>query len=152
MSRVLHLIANNIRSAHNVGSLLRTCDSLGAEKLWITGFSPTPEHIRATKVSLGAEKSVAWEKATDIMTVINTLRADGFRIVGLEIDERSIDLPKYSPPDKIALLLGNEVDGIPPSLRAECDDLISISQHGVKESLNVSVAAGIASYWLLTVL
>ena len=149
MSRILHLIAHDIRSAQNIGSLLRTCDSLGVAKIWITGYSPTPEHVRVAKTALGAQGTVEWEQGTDVLEVIEQLHAEGFRIVGLELDERAIDLSAYHPSEKMALLLGNEVEGIPPSLRVQCDDLVSISQRGVKESLNVAVAAGIAAYQLL---
>lgn len=145
----LHIIANDIRSAENIGSLLRTCDSLGVAKLWITGYSPTPEHAKVAKTALGAEQSVAWERKTDVLRVIEKLRQEEFRIVALEIDECAVDLCTYLPPLRVALLLGNEVTGVPPSLRTACDDVVSIAQHGVKESLNVSVAAGIAAFWIL---
>ncbi|MFZ2803754.1 MAG: RNA methyltransferase [Patescibacteria group bacterium] len=148
-SRVLHLIAHNIRSAENVGSLFRTCDSLGVTKLWITGYSPTPEHPRVEKTALGAERTVDWEQRTDVESVINELKDRHFRIVGLELDRRSVDLLSYEAPRDVALLLGNEVEGITPSLLDLCDDVVSIVQHGKKESLNVGVAAAIASFWIL---
>ncbi len=145
----LHLIAHNIRSAENVGSLFRTCDSLGVSKLWITGYSPTPDHPRVEKTALGSERTVDWEQATDVVEVINKLKADNVRIVGLELDRRSVDLLVYHAPDRVALLLGNEVEGITPSSLDLCDDVVSIRQAGKKESLNVSVAAAIASFWIL---
>ena len=145
----LHLIAHNIRSAENIGSLLRTADSLGIAKVWIVGYSPTPEHLKVAKTALGAQQSVPWEQMTDIVQLIEKLKSDGFRLVGLELDPRSQKLSDYDPADKTALLLGNEVEGIPPSLRDLCDDLVMISQKGIKESLNVSVAAGIACYALM---
>ncbi len=145
----LHLIANDIRSAENIGSLFRTADSLGVAKLWITGISPTPEHAKVAKTALGAQEHTAWEQQIDVVVVINGLRADGFRIVGLEIDERAVNIATYQPHAKTALLLGNEVAGIPPSLIALCDDVVFMTQKGIKESMNVGVAAGIASYWLL---
>jgi tRNA G18 (ribose-2'-O)-methylase SpoU len=85
----------------------------------------------------------------DLTQVLQELRAENFRIIGLELDERAIELSKYQPKEKMALLLGNEVEGIPPSVRDLCDDLIQIPQRGKKESLNVSVATGIAAYRLL---
>ena len=145
----LHLIAHDIRSAENVGSLFRTCDSLGVAKLWLTGYTPRPSHRKVAKTALGAVASVPWGESTDVVGVIEKLRADGFRIVGLELDPRAVELATYRPPDKIALLVGNEVDGIPPSLRDLCDDLVMIRQRGIKESMNVSVATGIAVYSLL---
>ncbi len=145
----LHLIANDIRSAENIGALFRTCDSLGVKKIWITGYSPTPAHPKVKKTSLGAEASVEWEQATDVTDVILRLKAQNVRIVGLELAEGAVSLADYRAPEKIALLLGNEVTGIPPSLLALCDDVVSIPQKGTKESLNVAVAAGIAAYWIL---
>jgi 23S rRNA (guanosine2251-2'-O)-methyltransferase len=149
MSRQLHLVAHNIRSAENIGSLLRTCDSLGVKKLWITGYSPTPEHKKVAKTALGAQGSVEWEQVTDVAFVLENLRKQGFTIVGLEVDTCAIDLSDYAPKDKTALLLGNEVEGISPSLLEQCAEIVKISQRGMKESLNVSVAAAIASFWIL---
>lgn len=146
----LHIIAHNIRSAENVGSLFRTCDSLGVAKLWLTGYTPDPDHPKVKKTALGAEQSVATEKLIDVMELIARLKSDGFRLAGLELDDRAVELDAYRPPSaKIALLLGNEVEGMPSYLRDLCDDLVSIPQRGVKESLNVSVAAGIACYELM---
>lgn len=146
---VLHLLAHNIRSAENMGAILRTADSLGVAKVWIVGYSPTPEHRKVSKTALGAEQSVEWEQCIDIGQVILQLKQQEFRIIGLELDKRSQELANYHPPAKMALLLGNEVEGIPPSLRSVCDDLVQIPQQGKKESLNVSVATGIAAYRLL---
>jgi 23S rRNA (guanosine2251-2'-O)-methyltransferase len=145
----LHVIANDIRSRENVGAIFRTCEFLGASKLWLTGYTPAPPDPRLLKVSLGAEKTVAWEQVIDVSSAVSRLRADGFRIVGLELDPRSVSLSDYAPPDRLALLLGNEVTGIPPSLLGQCDDVVSIAKLGKKESLNVSVAAGIAIWKLL---
>lgn len=145
----LHILAHNIRSAENIGSILRTADSLGVAKVWIVGYSPTPEHRKVSKTALGAQESVPWEQEIDIVILMKRLRDQGFRIVGLELDERSQDVSTYQAAEKTALLLGNEVEGIPPSLRDRCDDLIQIQQKGKKESLNVSVATGIAAYHLL---
>lgn len=146
----LHLLANDIRSAENIGALLRTCDSLGVAKLWVTGYSPTPAHPKVAKTALGAHASVAWEQATDVADVIARLKTQGFRVVGLELAEGSTNLADYAlRPTSCALLLGNEVTGIPPSLLALCDDVVSIPQKGTKESLNVAVAAGIAAFWML---
>ncbi len=149
-SRELVLIAHNIRSAYNVGSLLRTADSLGVARVILTGYSPSSSHVRVKKTALGAESSVKLEEAIDVVDVLAALRRDGYRIVGLELDLRSISLRVYEPPEKIALLLGNECEGITLHLRDACDDLVMIEQHGMKESMNVSVAAGIATYSLLT--
>ncbi len=145
----LHLIAHDIRSAENVGAILRTADSLGIEKVWITGYSPTPEHRKVAKTALGAEASVTWEQVLDVQEVISNVRAEGFRIVGLELDETAKNLVDYKVPEKIALLLGNERVGIPPSLIEKCDELVAIKQQGMKESLNVAIATAIAAFWIL---
>jgi len=146
----LYLIAHNIRSTENVGSLFRTCDSLGITKLWLTGYTPGPDHAKVKKTALGAEKSVVFEKVVNIEELLSKLKATGFCVVGLELDDKAKALDQYKPSkNKIALLLGNEVEGITPYLREQCDDLVFIKQKGVKESLNVSVAAGIAAYELM---
>ncbi len=145
----LHVIANDIRSRENVGAIFRTCEFLGVAKLWLTGYTPAPPDPRLQKVSLGAERTVFWEQATDVVSVIERLRSDGVRIVGLELDDRSVSLSSYVVPERLALLLGNEVTGIPPSLLRSCDDIVSIAKLGKKESLNVSVAAGIAIWKVL---
>lgn len=145
----LHLLANDIRSAENIGALFRTCDSLGVAKLWITGYSPTPSHPKVAKTALGAHASVAWEQAMNVADVIAQLKSRGFRVAGLELADGATNLAEYRAPEKIALLLGNEVTGIPPSLLELCDDVVSIPQRGMKESLNVAVAAGIAAYWMM---
>lgn len=149
MSRHLQIIAHDIRSAQNVGALLRMADSVGVDKIWCTGYTPTPEHAKVAKTALGAQSSVCWEQRADIVQVISELRTQGFRIIGLELDARAIDLATYQPCERMAIVLGNEVDGIAPSIREMCDDLVMMAQNGKKESMNVSNAASIACYWLL---
>ena len=154
------VIAYNIRSTHNIGSIFRTCEGFGVSKIIISGYSPYPKlpndtrlpHIAAKltlqihKTALGAETTVPFEyqETPDI----NSLKNQGYRIVGLEQDSRSIPLQDYVKTDKIALLLGEEVNGITNDMRDKCDDLIEIPMVGKKESFNVSVATGIALYAL----
>lgn len=158
----LIVIAHNIRSTHNVGSIFRTCEGFGVTKIILSGYTPYPElpndtrlpHERAKltaqihKTALDAETLVPFEYQPQ--PDFEALRAAGYRIVGLEQDVRSVRLNDYRPPQKIALLLGEEVAGITPELRAHCDDLLEIPMHGRKESFNVSVATGIALYALTT--
>jgi tRNA G18 (ribose-2'-O)-methylase SpoU len=160
--REIIVIAHNIRSTHNVGAIFRTGEGFGASKIILSGYTPYPQiendtrlpHIsrklteQIHKTALGAEVTVPFEHIEAPGFV--ALRRLGFTIVGLEQDERAILLPEYQPPEKVALLLGEEVDGIEPALRNECDDLIEIPMRGKKESFNVSVAAGIALYALRT--
>ena len=154
------VIAHNIRSTHNIGSIFRTSEGFGVSKIIISGYSPYPTipgdsrlpHIGAKltdqihKTALGAEMMVPFEyqQTPDF----DTLRSHGYQIVGLEQDKRSVMLSTYSAPDKIALLLGEEVEGITNDMRDACDDLVEIPMVGQKESFNVSVAAGIALYAL----
>ena len=156
------VIAHNIRSTHNVGAIFRTSEGFGISKIILSGYTPYPllkkdsrlPHIsrklteQIHKTALGAEEIVPFEyqETPDI----ETLHVAGYTIVGLEQDERSIMLPDYHPPEKIALLLGEEVEGITTDLRNLCDDLIEIPMVGKKESFNVSVATGIALYHLAT--
>lgn len=156
------VIAHNIRSTHNVGAIFRTSEGFGVSKVILSGYTPYPTipvdprlpHIsekltgQIHKTALGAEAIVPFEHQ-DIPD-IRSLKAVGFTIVGLEQDQRSVMLPNYRPPEKIVLLLGEEVEGIEQSLRDKCDDLIEIPMHGQKESYNVSVATGIALYALTT--
>ena len=156
------LIAHNIRSTHNVGAFFRTCDGLGIQKIILSGYTPYPTFKDDTrlphfadkitrqihKTALGAETTVPFERHE--LPPIEQLRIEGYSIVGLEQDERSVMLTEYKPSQKVALLLGNEIDGIYPEYRDQCDDLIEIPMHGQKESFNVSVAAGIALYALTT--
>ena len=156
----LVVIAHNIRSTHNVGSIFRTCEGFGVARLILSGYTPYPSitndirlpHIREKltsqihKTALGAEQMVPFEYQPTLD--IAALQAAGFRIVGLEQDPRASVLPHYTVPSKVALLLGEEVSGIDGNLLEMCDDLIEIPMKGRKESFNVSVAAGIALYAL----
>lgn len=148
-TRTLHVIANDIRSRENVGALFRTAEFLGAKKLWLTGYTPAPPDPKVLKVSLGAEKTVAWEQVTDVLEAFRRVKDEGFRLIALELAPDAQELAEYRVPTRAALVLGNEVSGIPPTLRAQCDDVVMIARSGKKESLNVSVAAGIAMWKLL---
>lgn len=154
------VIAHNIRSTHNVGSIFRTAEGFGVVRVVCSGYTPYPKvandkrlpHIsekltrQIHKTALGAEAIVPFEHQP--VPNFDNLRQHGYRIVGLEQDKRSIPLPQYRSPEKIALLLGEEVKGIEYELRDHCDDLVEIPMRGEKESFNVSVAAGIALYQL----
>ena len=154
------VIAHNIRSTHNVGSIFRTCEGFGVRKIILSGYTPYPLlkndnrlphisrklHDQIHKTALGAETIVPFEYYDQLN--LSLLKAEGYRIAGLEQDARSVTLNDYTPPNKIALLIGEEVHGITPEHRDFCDDLIEIPMVGTKESFNVSVATGIALYAL----
>lgn len=155
------VVAHNIRSSHNVGSLLRTADGLGVRHVYLTGYTPYPKttddkrlpHIskkstaQIAKTALGAEKLPIWSYREDIKSCLDELHKQGYTIVGLEQDERAQPITALlKSTDQIALLLGNEVDGILPELRELCDCIIELPMHGKKESYNVSIAAAMALY------
>ncbi len=152
----IRLILDNIRSVHNVGSIFRTADAAGVTKLYLVQTTPAPidRFGRArkdlAKVSLGAENSVAWEHLddADVVALIKSLKKEGFTIVALEQDKKSIDYRTLKIDDKIALILGNEVGGVSKELLERADAIIEIPMAGKKESLNVSVAAGVALFHL----
>jgi tRNA G18 (ribose-2'-O)-methylase SpoU len=148
-ARTLYVIAHDIRSRENVGSLFRTCEFLGVHKLWLTGYTPIPPDPKLCKVSLGAEKTVVWENVKDVKDAMDRIKEEGFRLLALELDDEAVDIADYRKPTRAALLLGNEVTGVPATLMKKCDDVIMIAKKGKKESLNVSVAAGIACWSLL---
>ena len=148
-NRTIHVIANDIRSRENVGALFRTAEFLGIKKIWLTGYTPAPPDPKLLKVSLGAEKSVAWEQVADVREAFARIKDEGFRLIALELTPDAQELAEYRVPTRAALVLGNEVTGIPPSLLELCDDVVMIARSGKKESLNVSVAAGIAMWKLL---
>lgn len=154
------VIAHNIRSTHNVGALFRTCDGLGVSRLVLSGYTPFPrvEHDprlphnarkiteQIHKTALGAELSVPFDH-TDAPDIAH-FRAAGYQVIALEQDARSVALPSFQPAEKVVLLLGEEVHGVPVAHLEQCDVIVEIPMQGVKESFNVSVAAGIALYHL----
>lgn len=157
------VIAHNIRSTHNVGSILRTSDGFGVAKVFCTGYTPYPTipgdtrlpHLRAKltaqihKTALGAEATLPVEHFDDIAPVLDKLRIANYQLIALEQSPHAIMLPDFTPSkQKIALLLGEEVRGTPPEILTQCSQIIEIPMRGAKESFNVSVACGIALYGL----
>ena len=154
------VILHNIRSTHNVGAILRTADGFGVVRCYFTGYTPYPSfngdtrlphlankiHAAIHKTALGAEISVPFTVTEDVEVCLAELKQKDFRIVGLEQDPRSIPIHEIPHTGKIALLLGEEVQGIQPELRELCDLFVEIPMKGEKESFNVSVAAALAMY------
>ncbi len=161
-NRRLALIVHNVRSAHNVGSLLRTADGMGVEQVIFTGYTPYPEapaderppHVRRkasaaiAKTALGAEKSLAWKHYGDLQECVDELAGQGFMIIALEQTAAAGDLADFHPGDAVALVVGNEVDGLDGPALKLTDMQLQIPMMGAKESFNVSVAAAIALYHL----
>lgn len=148
-NRKLVVIAHNIRSLHNIGSFFRTADAVGVAKIYLTGYSGAPTDPKAAKVSLGAEKTIPWERTGNISRLLQKLKHDGFTVVALEQHARSTPLNTYRPHFPLALIVGNEVRGISQALLKKTDRILEIPMRGKKESLNVSVAFGIAVYQLM---
>lgn len=120
MPAVLYTVCHNLRSRENVGSIFRTADAFGVDKIFFTGFTPTPlhpatggTHPKITKTALGAEQWIAWEKVFSPTRLIKKLRADGFEIAALEQSRKSINIARWRPTKKVVLIIGNEVSGIP---------------------------------------
>lgn len=142
------VILDDVRSMHNVGSVFRTCDAFRIEKLYLCGISPTPPHREIHKTALGAEDSVNWEARKDILDLISELKQNNYTIIAVEQTENSVLLPEYKPQntDRVAVILGNEVEGVSQEAINAADFVLEIPQFGTKHSLNVSVATGIVLY------
>ncbi len=143
------IILENIRSCHNVGAIFRTADAAGWDKVFLCGYTPAPPDRRIEKVSLGAENFIEWEKTESIVEVIENLKKNNFEIIALEKNETAKDIFEVKVKNKkIALILGNEVEGVSKKALKISEQTLMIPMNGEKESLNVSVAAGIAFYTL----
>jgi 23S rRNA (guanosine2251-2'-O)-methyltransferase len=149
------LILPDIRSAINVGAIFRTADAIGISKVYLVGYTPRPTdqfgriQKDIAKSALGAETWVPWEYKKTLVPLLRSLKKDGFTLVALEQDKKSIDYRTFKKTaSKIALILGPEVTGLDTKTLNACDQIVHIRMYGKKESLNVSVAAGIALFRL----
>jgi 23S rRNA (guanosine2251-2'-O)-methyltransferase len=148
------LALHNIRSVYNVGAIFRTADAAGVSKMYLCGYTPAPidRFGRArkdmAKAALGAEKTVEWESIPDVRDLIKKLQKEKFEILALEQDSRSVDYRKATLKNNNLLILGEEVKGIEKDILKQCDQILEIPMKGEKESLNVSVAAGIMLFSL----
>ena len=141
------VLLDNIRSAWNVGSILRSADGFGFDHAYLCGITPTPDQEAVTKTSLGAEEYVTWSHHKDAVKLIHGLKKEGWRIVALEEEVRAVPVSAYSNTKKqTVLILGSEVTGVDPGLLEVCDEVINIPMHGRKRSFNVAIAFGIAAY------
>ncbi|MEK7465480.1 MAG: TrmH family RNA methyltransferase [Patescibacteria group bacterium] len=151
--REIIAVLHHIRSIHNVGSIFRTADGVGIKKLYLCGITPTPldrfGNYRKDfqKVSLGAERSVAWEHFSSLSRAYKKLKIEGFLLVAVEQSKKSVSYERYRPRSKkIALVFGNEVRGLSKSALERVNVVVEIPMRGGKESLNVAVAFGIIAY------
>ena len=141
----LVVVLDNVRSMHNVGSVFRTCDAFLVEKIYLCGFTPCPPHREIQKTALGATETVAWESYPSTKELILTLKENGFTIFAIEQTHNSIALDQFIPTakSKIALVFGNEAEGVDEEVIKLCNGAIEIPQFGSKHSFNISVSAGI---------
>jgi len=141
---------DNIRSAWNVGSILRSADGFGFDHAYLCGISPTPENDAVTKTSLGAEDSVTWSYHKDAVKLVKGLKKEGWKVWALEEDERAkeIRMKDEGGIQKTVLIVGNEVTGVDPELLDHCDEIFYIPMRGEKKSFHVGIAFGIAAYAL----
>lgn len=156
MNKECVLVLDNIRSVENVGSLFRTAECLGVKKIILVGTTPTPldrfgrKRKDFAKVALGAENLVPWKFSSSISEEVDKLKKLGYKIISLEQDLRAQKLEANSKQlEPFALILGNEVEGVSKVALDASDEIIEIKMRGEKESLNVSVAGGIALFSLL---
>jgi 23S rRNA (guanosine2251-2'-O)-methyltransferase len=156
MKEEVAVLLHNVRSAHNVGSILRTADAAGVSKVFLSGYTPRPtDHFgrvqkEIAKTALGAEMYLPWEYAKSPTSFLKRLKKDGWHILGVEQDKRSKNYRDFRIKQKTVFIFGNEVRGISKGLRNMCDELIEIPMHGKKESLNVSVTAGVILFSCLS--
>jgi len=141
----IEVVLDNVRSAHNVGSVFRSADAFRADRIWLCGICATPPSAEIHKSALGAEDSVRWEYAKDTLEAVRKLHEEGFTVLSVEQATGSASLDSFVPENgrKYALILGNEVDGVQQEVVDASDGVIEIPQYGTKHSLNVSVTAGI---------
>ncbi len=149
------VVLDNIRSRANVGSIFRTSDAVGVSKIYLCGTTPIPPHEKISKTALGAEMYVPWEYHKQTWRLVEQLKKKGYQIVALEKTKNAEDIFSIKRENtvygggKIALIVGNEVNGLSPETLKRSDKIVAIPQYGQKESLNVAVAFGIAVYLIV---
>ena len=142
------IVLDDIRSLNNVGSIFRNADAFLAEKIYLCGITGQPPHRDITKTALGADESVAWEYAPDVLTLVTQLQTDNYFVLAIEQAEGSVFLQNFlpKPNQKYAFVLGNEVFGVNETVIERCDGCLEIPQFGTKHSLNVAVTSGIVMW------
>ena len=153
------LILYNIRSVENVGAIFRTADAAGINKIYLVGYTPTPldrfgrKRKDLAKSALGAEEFVKWEQRKSVFSLLAKLKKENFLIIGIEQDKNSVDYKtlRLRSGQANAFIVGAEVSGVPKNILKKCDIVAEIPMRGKKESLNVSVATGIALFKILKI-
>lgn len=139
----LRVILDNIRSFNNVGSVFRTSDCFAIEKLYLCGITACPPHREIHKTAIGATESVEWEQQDDTLSLVQNLQDDGWKVYAIEQTEHTVMLDDFVPEGKLAIVMGNEVDGVQQAVIDQCDGVIEVPQEGTKHSLNISVCTGV---------
>jgi tRNA G18 (ribose-2'-O)-methylase SpoU len=149
---MLYVILDNVRSHYNVGAIFRTADAVGVRAIYLVGYTPTPIDRfgrvvpEIAKTSLGAAQTVSWHHVATAAEAILAVKAEGVQVVAIEQSDAAVSLYEMRITDSVALLFGNEVDGVSPETLQMVDVIAELPMYGMKESLNVSVTAGIALY------
>ena len=143
------VIAENVRSLYNVGSMFRTSDGALIEKLWLCGYTGFPPRKEIDKTALGSVETVPWENNPDTLSVIRKLKSEGYSIVSLEHTDSSVNYLEAEYKFPLCIMLGNEVEGLSEEAVALSDAAVEIPMYGIKQSLNVSVAYGIIIYHII---
>jgi 23S rRNA (guanosine2251-2'-O)-methyltransferase len=146
MGNKLFVLLENIRSAYNVGSIFRTCDAAGVDKLFLTGYTAYPPHPKLNKTALGSFNSVKWEYVRNGKQVAMVLKKKRTKLISLEANKDTSSIFEKTFIKNTCLVFGNELSGISQDMLELSDEIVHIPQFGKKESLNVAVAAGIAVY------
>jgi tRNA G18 (ribose-2'-O)-methylase SpoU len=144
-----YVICDNVRSLENIGSIFRTADALKVSKIFLCGISGKPPEQKISKTALGAEEVIPWEYHKQTWRLLDALKKEGVMIVALEQDKKSIDYRKFKPKFPLALIVGHEVKGVSKKILSKADAIMHLPMHGTKESLNVSVAFGVAGYEII---
>ena len=152
------VILDNIRSALNVGSIFRTSSGIGVDKIFLCGITPIPFETAKkienqnkkrkdfVKTSLGAEDEIKWEYRENILEAIKELKSEGFEMIALEQNEKSVDYKNLKIKEKVAIIVGSETEGVQKEVLNLCDQIAEIPMLGLKESLNVTIAFAILAY------
>lgn len=145
------IVLDNVRSMHNVGSVFRTADSFGLQEIVLCGFTPAPPHREIHKTALGATETVKWQYAEHINDALKELKNKGYKIIAAEQVHNSISLETLNMQshEKVAIIFGNEVEGVSEQALSFCDAVVEIPQFGAKHSLNISVSVGIICWELV---
>jgi tRNA G18 (ribose-2'-O)-methylase SpoU len=144
----VNVILEDVRSALNVGAIFRTCDAVMVDNLYLTGITPYPPHNKIPKTALGATETVPWVHSKDTLSTINEL-SKKMSLIAIELTDKAIDIYDYHFPEKVGIILGNEISGVSQEVMKKCTAIIKIPMYGQKESLNVATSCGIVLYEII---